>query len=587
MFHFLLIQDSDDVRLGHLQAEAKGFLQKQYAEPCATHPFGPHTRLMVWGQIAPVIHDRSWSFGIGSWIGPALPPSAERLMATPDGVLRDYDGTYCFVTGSVDTDQARALVDPLGRMHVYHANLSGTTLLLSNSSLLLGALTRTEWETSSVREFLTKGTVFDQRSLLSGVNKLAPNRLYQFDAGVLSTQELPRPASATFPNDTPAILSAYADAVTACIEQVFKRHQRPLFDLTGGFDSRLVLACALQLRSPHEISTVVVGRDDDQDVLVANAIARKLGLSHRHVKVTSQSAPLMPALQKALFLTDGEYDILEYAKVLRIHEQLSQEFDGSINGSGGELIRDEWWQVFMRPLSSPRPWDAKRLAARRFASDAWGEKLLAAPPANTLCEHFTALIEDSVSHLGKQAPVTRLVDEVYLYMRMQRWQGRIASATHGVWPNYSPLLMQRPIAIALACPVKLRRHGLMPRLLLERLNRPLANLPMVDGAPATPPSWHNVHRRIPRFCTRLKHYETAVRHRLARNRADAPGQSQEEHLVLAALSLNLTASDMASRNEAGPKPWATSAEALLDGGLPKRYWGRLVTLELAAQTLGC
>lgn len=583
MFHFLLILDENTERTERLARHAETVMARWYGACQATSLAGRDMRLLGWGNVQPTLAGNEWRLGLGSWIGTTEPPAAARILATPDQSPWNYDGTYCFLAGALDEARACAVVDPLGRLHVYYARPGNSTLLISNSALLLGALTRAEWAIDSVREFLAKGTVFDQRSLFSGVDKFAPDTLYEFRPGQLQTHAIPRLAAA-IPSDTPSILSAFSDAVTNNLSGILGRCQQPLLDLTGGFDSRLVLACLLQLRPAREITTVVVGATNDRDVLVANAIARKLGLRHHHVTAPVKADYTDQDLLKALLLTDAEYDILEYAKVMRIHQRLSQEFDASINGSGGEMIRDEWWQVFARPLAPSRPWNAQRLAARRFASDDWGESLLAGPPPESLTEHFAGLIEATVAHLGPETRATRLVDEVYLYMRMQRWQGRLASATHGIWPNYSPLLMQRPIAIALHSPIALRRNGLMPRLLLEKLHRPLADIPMVDGAPATRMTWRNLPRHLPRYRSRIAYYAKAVRNRLRHDAAAAPATAMPPPASAAANPVAISA-DMLTAALYAPAAFDDTVRLFRQGLLSSPRTGRLLTLEHAAHAL--
>lgn len=581
MFHFLLISDETPGRREHIVAQAEVVMKDLRGDTPHRSVVNRSVDILTWGGTSPFRENEVWQLGIGSWIGPDHPPTAAALRSAPSTQISRYDGTYCFLAGSTEDTEVYGVVDPIGRMHVYYATPSTSTLLISNSALMLSALTQAAWVPASVREFLAKGTVFDQRSLHFGVNKLAPHQLYQFRPGHVQTHDIAR-SSPDLRTDTKSILAAFSDAVTENLADILGRYQRPLLDLTGGFDSRLVLACMLQLRSPKEISTVVVGTDNDPDVIVANAIARKLGLQHRQILPPVETDYSDRELRKALLLTDAEYDILQYVKVLCVHERLSQEFDASINGSGGELIRDEWWQVFTRPFALDRPWDAERLAARRFATDTWGETMLAPPPADSLTRHFATLIEAAIAPLGDDAPVTRRVDEVYLDLRMQRWQGRLASATHGIWPNYSPLLMQRPVEIALQAPRKLRRNGLMPRLLLAKLHRTLADMPMVDGAPASPVTWRNRHQHLPRYHARLRYFAKAAEKRWVRNRRKRSPPNSEESFV-EELTQTLIPQEMLSMELYAAGALKSALHDPRKTKLSGVHFGRLFTLEQATR----
>ena len=50
-------------------------------------------------------------------------------------------------------------------------------------------------------------------------------------------------------------------------------------------------------------------------------------------------------------------------------------------------------------------------------------------------------IKEAVARAGAaitQFPNTSQMDNAYLTLRMQRWQGRIASSTNQIWPALSP-----------------------------------------------------------------------------------------------------------------------------------------------------
>jgi hypothetical protein len=69
----------------------------------------------------------------------------------------------------------------------------------------------------------------------------------------------PDPASVTAP--------ALARALTDAVERTLEPFARPVIDLTGGFDSRGIVAAAIACGRPFQC--VVNGRDDDPDVVSA------------------------------------------------------------------------------------------------------------------------------------------------------------------------------------------------------------------------------------------------------------------------------------------------------------------------------
>jgi hypothetical protein len=100
-------------------------------------------------------------------------------------------------------------------------------------------------------------------------------------------------------------------------------------------------------------------------------------------------------------------------------------------------------------------------------------------------EHFADIIRRANAGFSGH-PNTAKMDNVYLTLRMQRWQGRIASATSRIWPCISPFLMRQPMELALSLPVKSRVRHRLTRRLIEHLSPKLARLPLAQGYPALP-----------------------------------------------------------------------------------------------------
>lgn len=579
MYHFIIILDTDDGRRAKLMAAAQTAMTHFSPAGRPREQSGRGVAIAAWGNANLGSQTGSWRLGVGSWLGPDAPPALRTLREPAENAALDaYDGTYCFLAGDLDEPCVYAVTDPVGRMHAFHARPTPSTWVISNSSLLLSALTQADWQTDSVREFLARGTVFDQRSLFTGVCKLPPGAICRLQPDGITQQPLAPLAGPDIPG-TERLVATFAEAITESLARIFAAHPSPVLDLTGGFDSRLLLAGMLRLRPAAEIATVVVGEANDSDVLVASAIARKLGLRHRHIEPPSARDITEAELWDSALLCDAGFDILEYRKIMRVHERLAQEFDASVNGSGGGLMRDEWLQVFDRPLRPMRPWDSRRLAARRFATDLWAESHIEPVPQDSLAEHFSQLLDRLVAPLG-DAGTQRFVDEALLYMRIQHWQGRISSATHGIWPNYSPFLMRKPLTTALSVPAALRRNGLMHRRVIERLNRPLAEMPMCDGSPATPVRMSNLFAHLPHYRQTLEDRMRAVRTRilgLQERRSASPATD----LPLATQSLN--ASEMLTAPLYATESFGELIDHLRKNELPTHHAGRVLTLEYAAR----
>lgn len=566
---------------------------------CAVATFPRLTVADESGMIHDVDAHQAWSVGVGTWVcSDGMKPNAVAVglaagLRKPAGLpahLSRIEGGFCFLTASFNGERAQLITDPIGQLHIYQTRLGDATLI-STSALALAQVTGVGWDITAVREFLAKGTVFEHRSLFSGVRKVGPATIHTFAYG--------RPRSARrywsvqehveAESSASLAVEAFADAVTGGTSALLRRFERPALDLTGGFDSRILLACALKSTPGELLNTVVTGRPADADVVAADGIARALNLAHRRLE--GHPAPVdewWRLAQTALPLVDGECNILEYAAVLNIHQQLAIHFSASINGSGGELIRGYWWELLFPRTGARRAFDANQVARARFAADRWAEPLLNTDFTETLEAHFSGVIQRACEPLAISRN-TACMDNVYITLRMQRWQGRMASATNQLWPCASPLLFRRALEVALGAPIAIRRNGRMARHLLKRLDHELARLPMAGGCPALPLKLRNAHLFLPlgreyaQRATRRILVKSGIGRRVALRRQEQPASAL---LQLEQVAEYLTLTNMLTMGLYDQHNLDALLSAVRQGNqIPMTYVGRLVTLECVARLL--
>jgi hypothetical protein len=179
--------------------------------------------------------------------------------------------------------------------------------------------------------------------------------------------------------------------------------------------------------------------------------------------------------------------------VFASHIRLAREFDSSINGSNGEIAKGYWWELLFPFTGQRGHFDPRMVASRRFVPEGEIPGLLAQEFREDLPELFAGIIRRANVGLENH-PNTALMDNVYLRLRMQRWQGRITSATSRIWPCISPFCFRGPMEAALAAPPSVRGNNRMSRRLIEFQNPKLAALPLAGGYPALPWRLSTAHR---------------------------------------------------------------------------------------------
>jgi asparagine synthetase B (glutamine-hydrolysing) len=528
----------------------------------------------------------------GTWAGDAaggdpLAALSQPLGTLPRAGLDRADGLYFVAAG--DGEAIACATDLVGRLHAYHAEVDGCAVV-STSALVVAALARAPLDPLACQELLGCGNVYERRSLFRGVTKLEPATRFELRGGRLAATERTWDVRSLFPGGMTEGLGtapALADALVAAVERTLAGFSRPIIDLTGGFDSRAVVAAALATGRPFEC--VVNGRDDDPDAVSAQRIAAKLGLKLVRLRPgLDYGLRSLGAIERAVALTDGEHDAVEYSAVLEIHERLARQGDLTVNGTAGELCRGYWWDLVGPHPGSRVPLDFAKVA-RRFVHDDWADRILASPAAPRLAGHFAEVVARAVAGLDG-LPNTVRIDQVYLGLRMHRWAGRLASATDRIWPCATPFLFRRPLEIALTAPVAARAHDRMMRRLIEHLSPALASLPMAGGYPAAQLRPSNLPRFLPLLAKNVSKAVRRVRRSLgrpARPRPDPTARpasadlwAQEDVRAL------LRPASMKTAHLYDPAALAAFlAESESPGFASDSKLGRVLTLELVAQAL--
>ncbi len=449
-----------------------------------------------------IVEDGSggWICGAGTWFfeGAAGEEGLRRMLRHPRrdhsaaAWLKEIDGAFAIALSGPEPGALRVVTDLLGTLHIYSAS-TGSAAVICTSSLVLAALLRPAWDPIGCRQFLATGTVFESRTLFEGIAKLAPASVYTFAGGQVKAPAVYWNLGDVMYDRAPRRgVPELAAALVRAVDTVHRNFKHPVMDLTGGFDSRAILGAALQAGAHFE--TVVNGAPGDGDVVSAQAIADAFQLTHHHrTRTPPTGEEWCERVHHAVRLCDGEYDAVLYAPVYATHLRLSGEFDASINGSNGEVAKGYWWELLMPHTGKPGRFDARMVAARRFVADGEEPGLLAHPFSEDLPDLFAGIIRRTNAGLENH-PNTAQMDNVYLRMRMQRWQGRIASATSRIWPCVSPFSFREPMEAALAAPPAERGNNRMSRRLIEYQNPKLAALPLAQGYPALPWRLTTAHR---------------------------------------------------------------------------------------------
>ena len=521
---------------------------------------------------------------IGAWVevdGSVTPSPArllQRCLSEPmEAVARDIEGAFFLVFGDPRTRDVSMVTDVVGSLHVFIRE-EQDFLAICTSARALAALDTGVLNPVAAQEFWASGIIFEDRSLWQDVRKIGPGRIVTIDAQLKwsekrywSFEEVDGRALSL--RESSARLE---DALAGAARRIARTYPRILADVTGGYDSRAAISGFVG--AGIEFSATVSGPDTSADVIISKQISQVLGISHHQMEIQVERRAAV--LEDALSLTDGEYELFEYARIAAIHRSHARGgFSASVNGSFGELARGYWWELLFPRLGAIRPLDAARLSRKRFAAAMYDVSAIESAVRLDFRDHMSGVIARSSAPLAGK-PNTTQMDHAYVDLRMQRWQGRIASSTAHIWPCFSPFMFRSVLMPILDAVPLARWRSLLVRRLLADTAPVLANLPLEHGYPATTARLTNVHR----FAPVVRHYFNRVAEKFLIVAAQ-PGVTDNDSNLLEELSLRNPADwRLAQSGIFVPERVAHYVEQGARQGL-SLAGRRLLTIELAARSV--
>ncbi len=531
----------------------------------------------------------------------ALADAADKPAARSLEELREAtDGVYAAVVVDAVRGEIAIGSDMLGTFHVYYRQFKDGVALANSSALLAALLPAASLDPIGVQEFCSLAVANEDRTLWGEVRKLRGECILSMDiASRRLTMRRHRPLLAELQN-VDRDLEASVSGLGGALETVLRRlrrygnegsgaDERPwAADLTGGNDSRALMAALLHNRV--DVAATVSGADDHEDVVIGRRLASVAGIPF--IRRPPQGPIGFEAMADALALTDGEFDAVEFAAIADVHR--SHRRDGllfSVNGSYGETGRGYPWRLgpkavffpdrMARALLARAPIDAGAQGRDRFRPIAPGS--LFSPDAQVDWSTHAAGMIGRLLEYSQGLPRCAQLDLIHIDLRMERWQGRIASATNQLWPAISPWGLREVLPRLLTASPLARRNSLLTRAFTARYAPALADELLFTGNPARPFDW----RHSAKFIPAIGWYMGRARQKLAARLSSPPPAS----LPSAALRQPALCSHVEIRQMLlDPALAATGLfqrEALATALEPKpprsdvayTLWRRLVTLE--------
>jgi hypothetical protein len=424
----------------------------------------------------------------------------------------EIEGFFLVAVGNGTSREVTVITDVVGTLHCYSREIDGASVICT-SSIVLAALADVTVDVVACQEFLQTAAMYDNRTFYREVRKLDAARCYVYSPNGSAVRRYWQVTDLEPDSlDGRAATAAFKSAMTGAASRIGSAFELPAVDLTGGYDSRAAVAAFHAAKAPFE--TVVVGDDGHIDVEVANSLARLAGFRHAHSQPSRVNS--VAQLEAALGLTDGEWDVVQYAPVAEVHLDLADRCGISVNGYSGEIGRGYGWEVLMPSTGRRAPLDCRRIAGVRLVNRSFESNLLAPDLRFDPAVHYAEVLTSLASGL-EHLPNTLQYDYVMTMTRCQRWYGRVASSTNQIWPCLSIFLLLSVIRPMLETSTRSKRNSGVFRRSLADWFPLLADHTLANGYPAAPLTIANFLR----FWPALKMYSDKAVGRLRRVTAPA------------------------------------------------------------------
>lgn len=377
----------------------------------------------------------------------------------------------------VDGDQAVIAADHVGFRHIYGVQQSGWAAVGTSASDLatrIGA--KLDLEALAVQRMV--GHHLNEDTPYLGVRKLPAANLWKLADGELQAQPFPALRKIPFTRD---LIGVHAARLRELVCGFLDQHDDVVLELSGGMDSRLILA-AVPADRRKEITGFTLVDNGSADAPVARKIAERYGM--RHVEANLEEvAGFDPEIAHQLAYTAAlRQDGMGAPLSAAVYEWAERDVAEAprLSGHGGELARVGYYL-----LQPNRPKQTPQLADRFF--NMWFANNYGVPDSS-LTDEFAAASREIGYRRVRETFASyegldwmNAMDQFFLKERLHRWGGATITATVNNRVTLNPLLDREVLTIMLSLPHRRRWSSQQAVDVMSHLDSELAEMPLGSG----------------------------------------------------------------------------------------------------------
>ncbi len=265
----------------------------------------------------------------------------------------DLNGLFSGVLLDSKARRALLFVDRYASERIYYHQVEDVLYFASEAKALLAVLPELRaFDPDGVADFLAFGSCRGTRTLFNGISRLAGASLWIFDSSGTAKRQTyfdPSEWENLEPLSAEQFESAFVEAARSVIPRYARADSEIGFSITGGLDTRMIMACLSGEVANLDCYTYGAAAGDTLDVRIGREVATLLGFSHRTLRVDNRFvAEFQNYLDRSIYISDG------CASALSSHELFFSEMARAIapvrltGNFGSEVLRS---MSTLKPLS--------------------------------------------------------------------------------------------------------------------------------------------------------------------------------------------------------------------------------------------
>lgn len=374
-----------------------------------------------------------------------------------------------------------SVVDPTGHVRTDDIGLSrccwgqrGRFVIVSSSALVVAAGTKATVDLGEVAVLSLVGFLLDNATLYEGVYRLGAATGLNLRGAEPTVELLESSETASIGG-----ARAGAEVMRRIVSALISDYPQALLELSGGLDSRAVLA-AIPQDARGELRAFTIGSSNHSDVRVARQLADVAGVEWNAIDAGAIAmltpADLQSAARRAARRRDHVANVLSAMTLDHVEKEIPP--GPRFTGANGEFARGFYYAGF----PSDGPVDAKRVRRlvdwRLTTNEGSAARVLRAEVINDARQRVTQRVASLLGHERRWRAAT---DEFYLYTRMASWAGPGYSARDTASPALAPFFHPSFLEWARSLPARRRSRELAFARMVSALDPRLASVPLDRG----------------------------------------------------------------------------------------------------------